>query len=239
MTLSPEKTVRDIAIENPPAVRVFELLGIDYCCGGRRPLAEACASAGVSVNTVIEQLAVVAPHDPTAKPKHWEDATASELITNIVESHHAFVRRETPRTEGLLAKLVNRHGPSHPELGEIQQLFLALSQELATHMMKEEQILFPYVRNLEAGIQTSACFPSVAMPISAMIAEHEDAGALLERMRELSHGYTPPEDACPTYRATFQALADFERDLHFHVHLENNILFPKAAALEVNSRRAA
>ena len=151
--------------------------------------------------------------------------------------HHGYVRRETPRISALLTKVISRHGGSHPEVKQIEELFTAVSQELSTHMLKEEQVLFPYIARMEAAFLDGqhlppAFFGSLTKPIANMLADHDDAGAVLSRMRDLSSGYEPPADSCPTFRALYQGLLEFERDLHQHVHLENNILFARATAME-------
>lgn len=232
-----EKTVREIAIENPASVRVFESLGIDYCCGGNRSLSEACAQADVAIGCVLEQLAQAARDSQPSQSEEWRERPVRDLITHIVEKHHSFVRRETPRIDSLLAKVAAKHGPAHPEILQIEPLFTAIGQELATHMLKEEHVLFPYIEQMEqaarnGGARPSACFGSVQRPIANMVAEHDDAGALLARIRQLSSGYTAPSGACPTFVALYRGLEEFERDLHHHVHLENNILFPRAVEVE-------
>jgi len=234
-----EKTVREIAIENPASVRVFEKLGIDYCCGGRKPLAQACAEAGVSTDRALDLLANATPAD-AASELEWKAMRLSTLTSHIVARHHDLARREMPRIEALAHKVKSRHGNAHPELNEIEELFLSLAQELSTHMMKEEQMLFPYIESIEAAERGGKAAPimpfgSVARPIAVMTADHDDAGALLARMRELSSGYAIPDGACPTYRAFYNALEEFERDMHHHVHLENNILFPRAIAMEAEA----
>ena len=237
MNNNADQAVREIVIGNAGSARVFESLGIDYCCGGQRTLRDACTRAGASLDGVLNLLARADQEPETPATDSWAEAPLGGLIAHIVKKHHAFVRRETPRLEALLAKVVNKHGPAHRELSQIQDLFAATAQELATHMVKEEQILFPYIEKMEAaGGQREAfppaCFGSVEWPIARMIADHEDAGELLSRMRELSVGYAPPEGACASYQALYSGLDEFERDLHQHTHLENNILFPRAIELE-------
>jgi regulator of cell morphogenesis and NO signaling len=232
-----EKTVAEIALENPAGVRVFESLGIDYCCGGKRPLTDACARARVDVHRVLMLLQEAGQESLTPEPEEWSARPLGELIQYIVEKHHAFVRRETPRLETLLAKVVARHSTGHTEMKRIEELFVVIGQELSTHLMKEEEILFPYIRRMEQAIQAGgkvppAFFGSVRRPITNMIAEHDDAGALLSQIRNLTNDYLAPEDACPTLLALYRGLEEFERDLHRHVHLENNILFPKAVEME-------
>ena len=230
------QTVREIAIEHPATVRVFESLGIDYCCGGKRTLKDACERAGVPVERALDLLAQV-EEDAPADAANWGGATAQELIRHIVGRHHSYVRSEAPRLETMFEKVVSRHGKDHPELASIRDLFGALTEELFMHMHKEENVLFPYLEKMDAAVTRGeipppAVFGSVEMPISRMLADHDDAGELLAKMRVLSSGYSAPESACPTYRALYHGLEEFERDLHQHVHLENNILFPCALHME-------
>jgi regulator of cell morphogenesis and NO signaling len=237
MTLNTEQTVREIAINNPAAVRVFESVGIDYCCGGKRPLQEACDRAKVPVARVLELLADVKPEPVSPEEKQWADASFLDLTEHIVARHHNYVRQEAPRLEMLLGKVVSKHGAAHPELSSIQELFSALSQELFAHMLKEEQVLFPFLQKMEVAARTNtappcACFGSVGAPIARMLADHDDAGALTARMRALSANYQAPDEACPSYRGLYHDLEEFERDLHHHVHLENNVLFPRALEME-------
>jgi len=238
-----ERTVREIATENPATVRVFERLGIDYCCGGKRTLAHACALAGVAPEQALDLLAK-AVETPGDSGISWDSAPLGALTAYIAGKHHAFARREGARIEALLRKVVERHGAGHPELTEIEDLFGALSRELSVHMLKEEAVLFPHIEAMEreAGERkpaSPACFASVSLPIARMTADHDDAGALLLRMRELSNGYAAPESACPTYLGAYRALEEFEQDLHRHVHLENNVLFPRAIEMEARAAEAA
>jgi regulator of cell morphogenesis and NO signaling len=234
-----DKTVREIAVENPDSIRVFESLGIDYCCGGKTPLSEACSRANIDLSRVMELLdqSSRAPQANGEAEADWKNQSLRALITYIVQKHHAYVRQETPRIEMLLTKVVAKHGSAHPELLEINQLFSAIGQELSTHLLKEEQVLFPYVEALEDALLSGnpapvPFFGTVKRPVAMMVAEHDDAGALFRRIRELSNGYTAPEGACPTFLAAYHGLEDFERDLHQHIHLENNILFPRAIEME-------
>ena len=236
MTSYANRTVGNIAATQPASLRVFDRLGIDYCCGGKQSLEEACASANVAADKVLDMLADAARN--SAEPeKQWTAASARELIGHIVSKHHGFVRAEIPRLEKLLEKVNGKHGSAHPELSQIRELFIALAQELQQHLMKEENILFPYVEQLEGAIESGketpqACFDSVAFPISRMIADHDDAGELLASIRRLSNNFALPGGACQSYSALYQGLNEFEQDLHRHIHLENNILFPRAVELE-------
>ena len=234
MTSYENQTVGQIAAENPSSVRVFEKLRIDYCCGGKLPLTEACERAGIPV---ADAVTLLNESDRPTAAKNWSEASASELIAHITGTHHAFVRQEIPRIEALLGKVKNRHGATHPEVAEIESLFLAAAQELQSHLMREEQVLFPYIAKLENAAHYGAepprgCFPSVEFPIARMLADHDDAGELFARMSALSGEYTPPEQACMSFQALYIGLHEFEQDLHRHIHLENNILFPRAIALE-------
>lgn len=231
-----DQTVREIAVERPASLRVFESFGIDYCCGGQRSLREACERASVSPDEVLNRISAAEGENSTA-PVDWAHANVAELTRHIVDDHHSYIRRESPRLISLCAKVIGRHGAAHPEVKSIQELFQALTDELSLHMMKEENVLFPYLAQMEASFREErtvppAIFGSVEMPISRMLADHDDAGVLTARIRSLSGGFATPADACPTYRALYQGLEDFARDLHQHVHLENNILFPRALEME-------
>lgn len=230
------QTVRDIASENPSAVRVFEKYGIEYCCGGQIPLAEACTTKGLKVDDVLASLSAatgtLAPGE-----RDWAREPLAGLTAHIVTAHHAYVTRETPRLKELAAKVVSRHGDTHKELAAIQAKVDELGEELITHQGKEEVVLFPYISKLEKfaegkGTMPRNCFGSISHPIEMMTKDHDVAGNVMAEIRKLSQDYTPPEGACPTYRAFYAGLREFEQDLHRHVHLENNILFPRAQALE-------
>jgi regulator of cell morphogenesis and NO signaling len=233
MMITSTSTVRELAVEIPHAARVFEKLGIDYCCGGHKPLQEACATANVSLDRVL--LALQQGVDTTA-PDHardWSTAPVGELIDHIVTKHHAYVKSEIPRLQALIAKVVGVHGYNHPELADVQSLFAELADELAAHLMKEEQVLFPYMKQMaSSGKPGTSCFGTVQNPIRMMMFEHDNAGGKLREMRQATNDYALPADACFSYGTLFGALADFEQDLHQHIHLENNILFPRAVALE-------
>jgi regulator of cell morphogenesis and NO signaling len=237
MTLLASMKVKEIAKQLPASVRLFEEYGIDYCCGGGKSLAEACAAAKQPIDEVLEKLEklnnIVADSDLTL----WEREPLSDLVHHIVEVHHGFVRREIPRLKLLIEKVGSRHADSHPELTSLNLNFGFIAEELMNHMLKEEQVLFPYIERLQASKETAtapppAVFGSVARPVECMMREHDLAASMLQEIRELTRDYLPPQGACPTYRAMLNGLHEFERDLHRHVHLENNILFPKAIELE-------
>lgn len=239
MMLETTKTVREYALEMPRATRIFEKLGIDYCCGGGKSLAEACAKAGVAVDEVLGSLERAGSSDEKTASEGWQTASLAELITHIVEKHHTFTRAELARLEALLAKVCGVHGQNHPELFYIQKHFQELSRELGPHMLKEERVLFPYVIQMEEAVKNNRTLPvppfgTVRNPVRVMMAEHDAAGDILREMRGLSSDYTTPEDGCISYKTLYDALAALEADLHQHIHLENNILFPRAAEMEAS-----
>jgi regulator of cell morphogenesis and NO signaling len=236
---STAKTVREIALEQPHSIRVFERLGIDYCCGGRRPLAEACNERNIPVDVVLAALDAAAGANEVASVD-WTKGPLGQLITHIVATHHAFVKRELPRLATLAEKVVNRHGDTQAHLPALQRALAQLDKELTQHLAKEENILFPFIAGLEAAqtsgsTQPSSCFGTVANPIAMMTREHDAAGGLLAEMDRLSEHFTTPAGACPTYHAFYDGLKEFEQDLHQHIHLENNILFPRAIEMEASA----
>jgi regulator of cell morphogenesis and NO signaling len=234
------QTVREIALEQPSSIRVFEQFGIDYCCGGRKPLAEACSAGNLEIDAVIAALEEAA-QSPQEKPENWAGKSLESLSTHIVATHHAYVKRELPRLALLAEKVVNRHGSTKAELPAITATLAQLDEELTHHLAKEEAVLFPYIAGLEKSISIGtpkphSCFGTVANPIAMMTQEHDAAGTLLSEIRTLSGNFTTPPDACPTFRAFYDGLKEFEHDLHQHIHLENNILFPRAIELEASAR---
>jgi regulator of cell morphogenesis and NO signaling len=233
------QNVREIALEHPRSIRIFEQLGIDYCCGGRKPLAEACVARNLSAEDVLAALKFAEENTAPAS-RDWTHARLQDLIDHIVASHHAYVKRELPRLAVLAQKVVNRHGDTQAHLPALQNALEKLDEELTHHLAKEENILFPYIAGLEAATETSsslpdACFGTVANPIEMMTSEHEAAGELLAEIQRLSDDFTTPVGACPTYLAYYDGLKEFQQDLHQHIHLENNILFPRAILLEASS----
>ncbi len=239
MSVTTEKTVRELALGNSAATRVFEKLGIDYCCGGNQSLGQACRTANLAVDQVLDSLEMAEEATRTAQKIHdWQKEPLADLITHIKNTHHKYTREEIARLGPLFEKVCKVHGKNHPELLHVRASFAGLAQELTMHMMKEEMVLFPYiVRMEEAVIQHEHVLPppfgSVKNPVSMMEHEHESAGQALRAMRQASCSYTPPGDACVSYQTLYKALAEFEADLHQHIHLENNILFPRAIAMEV------
>ncbi len=231
-------TVGDIVVRRPGLSRAFERAGIDYCCGGRKTLDEACREKGLNPQAFMTELErAVAP----AGEEQTVDAAAmslSELADHLEQTHHVYLHSELPRLEAMTEKVASVHGDKDARLLEVSQVFRGLADELSSHLMKEEQILFPMVRQLEAS-QNAPLFHcgSVGNPIRVMGIEHDDAGAALAKLRELTDGYTSPEWACGTYRGMLDGLAQLEWDLHQHIHKENNVLFPRA--IEMEARKSA
>ena len=238
MSVITEKTVRELAIENAGATKIFEKLGIDYCCGGNQTLEEACRSASIPVDRVLRSLdEATAPSTANSEDRDWQAEPLGDLISHITTTHHKYTREAIARLTPLAAKVCSVHGANHPELLQIRDLFTGLAQELAAHLMKEEMVLFPYIVRMEEAVVEKtpvlpAPFGTVENLVSMMEHEHDSAGKALRGMRELSRGYAPPSDACVSYQTLYKALAELEADLHQHIHLENNILFPRAIAME-------
>lgn len=230
------KTIREIALEAPLTTRVFEEFKIDYCCGGRVGFAEACQNAGVDPVSVQQKLESVMSSAERAN-EAIEERSVTELANHIVNTHHVFTRNELGRLAPLMEKVARKHGDSHPELFAIHEKFNALNDELLPHMAKEEMVLFPYIKELDDATASGRAaaaphFGTVRNPVRMMMFEHDSVGDLLRRMRELSSDYKTPEGACPSYGALYAGLADLEKDLHRHIHLENNLLFERAVELE-------
>ena len=230
--------MREVALNNPAATRVFEKLGIDYCCGGDKSLEQACGEANLQIQQVLDSLELaVTSNDSHGQGKDWLTEPLANLIAHINNTHHKYTREEIARLLPLVAKVCSVHGDKHRELLETREKFRALAQELSTHMMKEEMVLFPYIERMEEAVIAGEPilpppFGTVNNPVAMMMHEHDSAGNLLRSMRELSDGYQAPAGACVTYKTLYSALAEFERDLHQHIHLENNILFPRAIEME-------
>lgn len=228
--------VGDVVATDFRTAAVFQQFGIDFCCGGRRSIADACRGAGVDPDAILSALEALRPEDAS------RDDVASwpigRLVSHILETHHVYIRESIPVISRYLEKLVSVHGTRHPELSRIENAFRQMSRDLGPHLMKEEHVLFPYIAELQAWAEArdsgprSSPFGSVGNPIRMMEREHEEVGTEMRLIRELTSDFTLPEDGCTTYRVCFSELLRFEQDLHRHVHLENNVLFPKVLALE-------
>jgi regulator of cell morphogenesis and NO signaling len=236
MNFASETKVKDIALANPEARRILEDAGVDYCCGGDKSLHDACLHTDVPTEEILKRL-----HENTKQvspdQENWTSASLNSLTQHIREKHHQYVRESIRRIQSKLEKVAAKHGEKHPEIADIQRLFSEIGREMIMHMQKEEQILFPYIDALEHSVNANDSleppfFQTVVNPIQAMMKEHDSAGELLRQIRKASGEYTAPADACTTYKALYQELREFEADLHQHVHLENNILFPRAVEME-------
>lgn len=238
--LTEQNTVAEWVLQSPGHSRIFERMGIDYCCGGKLSLSQACAEKGLDARTVVQTLAAMKGLGAEAGGDRtdWSQATLTALTNHIEQTHHEYLKEEFPRLNALLNKVASVHGERHPELHQVKQAFTAVMDELLAHMPKEERILFPAIRMLEAsqGEPVTFGFGSVANPIRMMMMEHESTGNNLAEMNRLTGGYMTPADGCNSYRALMDGLKQLEEDTHLHIHKENNILFPRAIALEESRR---
>ncbi len=227
MTISESTTVADIATSIPASVRVLQRHGIDFCCGGRRQLGVVCEEQGLSFREVARDIAWAAA-DVAPDTRDWAREPLHALIDHIVAAYHNPLRDELPRLEIMATKVARVHGAKDAALARISHIVGELSADLNEHMQKEEQVLFPSIRAIEVGDRHGSQPQWIAAPIGVMESEHERAGELLAELHALTSGYVVPEWACATARALYQGLAELEREMHVHVHLENNVLFPRA-----------
>ena len=236
MTIAPETTVAEIATSAPETIRIFQNHQIDYCCGGRIPLAQACTARGLDIDVLVKELqAATAPasHEPV-----WANESLTALVHHIQTRYHGPLRFELPRLAAMLDKVVRRHGDHLPEtLLPLQRTFTQLQADLLAHMATEDREIFPFIVALEAADASVADAPQwIQSPIAAMEADHEEAGRALASIRRVTGSFAPPEWACPTFRGLYYGLSQLEADMHLHVHLENNVLFPRAARLAERRR---
>lgn len=238
MQVQKDNTVGEIVAKNFRTAQIFEKFGLDFCCGGKKTLSDACSKRGVDANEIIDELLKVNETGSNRQNDYftWE---INFLIDYIIEVHHSYVSKLMPVIFAHSQKVAGAHGENHPEVIKIAEYFSTIKDELEAHLMKEEKMLFPYIKklveikknNLDQQVPP---FGAVANPIKVMEAEHENAGLLFAEIKRLSNGYKPPEDACTTFKVLYHELNEFEQDLHTHIHLENNILHPKAIELEKN-----
>jgi regulator of cell morphogenesis and NO signaling len=229
-TINIETTVGDIVRDVPSRSRIFERLGIDYCCGGKKPLAEVCRSKGLDPATVVAMLAALdgGPETTTANP---DSMTLTELCGHIEIFHHGYLREELPRLDFMTRKVAAVHGDHEPRLLEVRRVFEAFNAEMTAHTKEEDEAIFPAIRHLESakGDRTTAA-SGLSASFAKLQSEHNSAGAALGRFKDLTDNYTPPDWACNTFRALYDGLAKLEQNTHQHVHKENNVLFPRALA---------
>ncbi|MCL1091538.1 iron-sulfur cluster repair di-iron protein [Shewanella profunda] len=224
-----DRKVGELVAEDFRRAHIFSQFGIDFCCGGGKPLSTACERAGVNADEVLNALNTMASLG--SQDDKLNQLPLSELIDYIEVTHHKYVREKAPLLIEYSEKMVRAHGEHYAEVVPFAGWIRALVEDLMPHLMKEERILFPAIRALSQGEQIEGCFGHIGNPINAMQHEHEEAGAILQKLHELTNDFTPPEYACTTWRVCYATLAEFEADLHQHIHLENNILFPKSLNL--------
>lgn len=222
MTIRPEDPIGRIAADYPATTRVFERHRLDYCCGGERPLAEACASRDIDVEVVIREIEEDLKRRSESNSTDWTNWSAAGLISHIVDAYHEPLRSELPRLTSMARKVAAVHGARHPSLVTLSETVRALSEDLRRHMTEEEEVVFPGI----LGDRRDSDDGSIA----GLEHDHDEAGAALEKIRELTGDYAVPPDACSTWRALWSGLEELERTMHEHVHLENDVLFPRAAA---------
>jgi regulator of cell morphogenesis and NO signaling len=236
MNIQEKTTIGDFVAHDFRTAAVFTKYGIDFCCKGQRTIDEVCSKKNINETNLLNDLnAVLATKNDT--DIDFNSWPLDLLIDYIEKTHHRFVEEKSPVILQFLDKLCSVHGSNHPELFEITELFKGSAEELTPHMKKEEMILFPFVKEMMNATKSHGSigqpiFETVKNPIAAMMNEHQHEGERFKTIASLTNNYTPPEDACNTYRVTYAMLQEFEQDLHKHIHLESNILFPKAKALE-------
>ena len=230
MNVLASKTLAQIVTNNYKAASIFEKHHLDFCCKGKRTLEQACSESDIKIEEVIEQLEKAG--DTNDLKTNYNELSLAQLSEHIVSTHHNYVKNEMPALHGYLQKVASKHGDRHPEMNKVFQIFGAVKEEMEFHMQKEEMVLFPRIKDIENQIQEGKKVvinsSYLQSPINMMEQEHDHAGSMLAEIRNLTNNYTPPADACTTYQLSFASLQAFELDLHHHVHLENNILFPKA-----------
>lgn len=232
-TFRTTETVGSVVTRRPALSRVFEQVSIDYCCGGKKTLEEACQEKEIELPSLIASLEEAVQSGEKKEETYPAAMSLSELADHIVKTHHVYLRNEFPRLDRLTKKVASVHGKTDPRLCRVRDTYKALEEELTSHMMKEERILFPMIRQLDSSIEAPMFHcGSLADTIRQMEKEHDQAGSALGLLRELTDGYTPPEWACNTYRVLLDTLDNLERDLHKHIHKENNVLFPRALEME-------
>lgn len=227
------KTVRDIALATPAAMPVLEGHKIDYCCGGYVAFDEACEQAGLAADDVWKEIeaSLNTNKDTATDFTKW---TQAALVDHIIDEHHDYTRDAIKRLTPLMEKVLEKHGPDNPELSEVKELFEKLAEDMIFHMKKEETMLFPFIKQLERMRSSAPMQPfgSVLNPVRVMMSEHDTAADIVKNIRGLSGEYAPPASACPSYIALYNGLKELDEDLRFHIHLENNILFPRAIEME-------
>jgi len=233
-TIDPHTCLADIVCDRPLAAAMFDSLSLDYCCGGQQTLDVACRAVGVDVDTVINQLLNETPDEA---PDDWLAMSPTDLVDHLEQTHHRYLSAALPRLDALAVKVAEVHGELHHELHAVAATMRELREDLEPHLLKEERVLFPMIRELYASdaVPVFHC-GTLQNPIRMMTLEHDRAGELLEKLRELTSGYAPPSTACASYTALYGGLDELEADTHIHIHKENHVLFPAVVAEESNRR---
>lgn len=229
-TIDPTTTLGALVDAHPQLAGEFERLGLDYCCGGRQSFAQACADHGLDPTATSSELEVLVTGGAVGD---WSTMGATELVVHLESTHHKYLWSEMPRLSALIAKIESVHGHRHPELGDVAACFAQVRADLEPHLLKEERVLFPMIRDLAAA-ESAPSFHcgTLRNPISMMLREHDEVGALLAALHLMTSGYEPPADGCASYAACFAGLAELEADTHLHIHKENNVLFPLVLRME-------
>jgi regulator of cell morphogenesis and NO signaling len=236
MNVDKQTTIGHVVARNFRTAQVFENYGLDFCCGGKKTIADACSENGINPDELIKEIEDVSENGNNEEMRfyNWE---ADTLTDYIISTHHTYLIRALPNIFAHAGKVAEVHGKNHPETIQVVRVFSDIKEELEVHMQKEEKMLFPYIKRI-AEANRNNCethyppFGTIANPIRVMEMEHQNAGGLMEEINKLTDNYNPPADACTTYKVLYEELKEFENDLHVHIHLENNILFPKAIELE-------
>ena len=234
------QSIGALAASRPASIPIFERLGLDFCCRGSRAFAEACRERGIDPDTVRREIDDAEAHTPSPPDRDWARASIVELADHIEQTHHVYAREAFARLASIVPRVVAVHSETHPELRELADLIEELRQDMHDHFIREERVLFPWLRRLERHSEIHTGPPwSVQRPISCMEHDHDAVAACFRRMRDLTHGFAPPAGACASYAAVLHTLADLERDTHVHIHKENNILFPAGMRAEERAAGSA
>ena len=232
MTITRDTTLGEIVSADPALARPLERRGLDYCCGGARTIAAACAEHGLDAGVIVAELGAACAQRPEPR---WATMDLTELVDHIEGTHHRYLWEELPRLTALMNKVLAVHGGRHRELANVAACVAEIRADLEPHLTREERVLFPMIRTLAAADAppTLHC-GTLQNPISVMLSEHDDIGLLLSRLRQLTDGYTAPPDGCASYRLLYRGLSELESDTHLHVHKENNLLFPMVLGREAD-----
>lgn len=233
--LNVHSLINDFTKEDMHLAKVLEGLGIDTCCGGNKSLTEACEEKGLDPEAVLKKLVPAEePAGSVEEAKDWSDADLTDLVTHIEETHHVYLKKALPQVSSLIEKVVEAHGKRHPELSDLKKVFALLRADLEPHMMKEERVLFPMIRQIESGAGPEELHCGTQGPINVMRMEHQRAETLQEKLRTITNNFTAPEDGCKTYGLMMEELKNLDADLNVHIYKENEVLFPRVLNTEAH-----